>query len=403
MSYKQLSPIIVSEGGTGSKTFTAYSLIAGGTTATGAFQNVVGVGTSGQILVSAGAGALPAWTTAGGTTILNSLGGNTGTATPTAGKIDIKTSNSTLTFVGAASAVTLSMTGTNICFGSTLPALAGGANNITFGTVIGNTITSGSDNFLAGSGCGANITSSSNNQAIGNGALNSVTNSTGNNVAIGKDALGVFNGSNCIAIGNAAGGSLSGTEANNILIGSTGTNGDGGRIRIGTNATHTSCFIQGIQGVNAGSTATVVTSVSNQQGTAVITAGAGISVATGANTITIAATGAGFTWALTTVDASIVVENGYIANKAGLLTMTLPSTAAIGDVFIITNINTAVGFRIAQNALQQIRIGTSTTTIGVTGYLEATALGDTVECVCTTAGTSTRWQVIDVIGNITVV
>lgn len=52
---------VVAGGGTGNTTFTAYSVIAAGTTATGAFQNVSGVGTAGQVLTSAGAGALPTW------------------------------------------------------------------------------------------------------------------------------------------------------------------------------------------------------------------------------------------------------------------------------------------------------------------------------------------------------
>ena len=51
----------VTEGGTGVGTFTAYSVICGGTTATGDLQNVVGVGTSGQVLTSNGAAALPTW------------------------------------------------------------------------------------------------------------------------------------------------------------------------------------------------------------------------------------------------------------------------------------------------------------------------------------------------------
>src|SRR3954466_1089835 len=53
--------IDVPYGGTGNTTFTAYSLITAGTTSTGAFQNVSGVGTSGQILTSNGASALPSW------------------------------------------------------------------------------------------------------------------------------------------------------------------------------------------------------------------------------------------------------------------------------------------------------------------------------------------------------
>jgi hypothetical protein len=53
----------VTAGGTGIATATAYALLTGGTTSTGAFQQVSGTGTSGQILTSNGAGALPTWQT----------------------------------------------------------------------------------------------------------------------------------------------------------------------------------------------------------------------------------------------------------------------------------------------------------------------------------------------------
>lgn len=55
------STAVVAGGGTGNTTFTAYSVICAGTTATGAFQNVSGVGTANQVLVSNGASALPTW------------------------------------------------------------------------------------------------------------------------------------------------------------------------------------------------------------------------------------------------------------------------------------------------------------------------------------------------------
>ena len=55
---------VVAGGGTGNTTFTAYSVILAGTTATGAMQNVSGLGTSGQVLTSAGAGAVPVWANA---------------------------------------------------------------------------------------------------------------------------------------------------------------------------------------------------------------------------------------------------------------------------------------------------------------------------------------------------
>lgn len=57
--------ITVANGGTGNTTFTAYSVICAGTTSTGTFQNVSGVGTSGQVLTSNGAAALPTWQTNG--------------------------------------------------------------------------------------------------------------------------------------------------------------------------------------------------------------------------------------------------------------------------------------------------------------------------------------------------
>jgi len=58
--------LAVDSGGTGIASTTAYALIAAGTTSTGAFQQVSGLGTSGQVLTSNGAGALPTWQAAGG-------------------------------------------------------------------------------------------------------------------------------------------------------------------------------------------------------------------------------------------------------------------------------------------------------------------------------------------------
>lgn len=52
---------VVAGGGTGDTSFTAYSVITGGTTSTGNLQNVSGLGTIGQVLTSAGSGALPVW------------------------------------------------------------------------------------------------------------------------------------------------------------------------------------------------------------------------------------------------------------------------------------------------------------------------------------------------------
>lgn len=56
-----ITDIAVADGGTGASSFTAYSVVLGGTTSTGALQSVASVGTSGQVLVSGGSGAAPSW------------------------------------------------------------------------------------------------------------------------------------------------------------------------------------------------------------------------------------------------------------------------------------------------------------------------------------------------------
>jgi hypothetical protein len=54
-------PLEIAEGGTGVASFTPYAVLAGGTSSTGALQQVSGLGTSGYVLTSNGAGALPSW------------------------------------------------------------------------------------------------------------------------------------------------------------------------------------------------------------------------------------------------------------------------------------------------------------------------------------------------------
>lgn len=56
-------PLTVPNGGTGLASTTAYALLAGGTTSTGALQSIASVGTANQVLLSNGAGALPTFQT----------------------------------------------------------------------------------------------------------------------------------------------------------------------------------------------------------------------------------------------------------------------------------------------------------------------------------------------------
>lgn len=125
---------VVAGGGTGNTTFTAYSVICAGTTATGAFQNVSGVGTSGQVLTSNGAGALPSWQAAASSGI-NTINGDSGSVT-----------GSTVTFTGASTGLTFSGASTTMTLGGTLVVSNGGTGTSSFninGPVIANTTSSG--------------------------------------------------------------------------------------------------------------------------------------------------------------------------------------------------------------------------------------------------------------------
>lgn len=135
---------------------------------------------------------------------------------------------------------------------------------------------------------------------------------------------------------------------------------------------------------------------------AVLTAGTGIKITNAAGSITVAGVGSGLTWTVVTGTAqAAAVNNGYIANNVGQVVVTLPGVSAVGDIVSVTGINNATGWKIAQNAGNQIFFGTSTTTSGTGGSLTSTATRDAVQLICIT--TNGNWQVLSSIGNITVV
>lgn len=135
---------------------------------------------------------------------------------------------------------------------------------------------------------------------------------------------------------------------------------------------------------------------------ATLTAGSGISITNGTGSITIATTnGQGITWnEVTGTSQTAAVNNGYVANNAGLVTVTLPTTAALGSIIEVAW-KGAGGWKVAQNASQAIRFGSTITTTGTGGSLASSASGDSVRILCTTADTG--FEVIGSQGNLTVV
>lgn len=192
----------------------------------------------------------------GGGSIVTSITGNTGG--PQTGDINLITANSTPIFAGSAGTITLDFAlTTNLLLGSS------------------GSITSGQQNVSVGAFSQGGVTSGNTNSSLGVFSL-----------------FKLKTGFDNLALGQRAGFNLSTNESRNILLANDGVAGESNTIRIGTRPFQTTAYIAGIDGVDL-STATIVTESADQLGTAVLTAGSGITITPGAGVITIDATGGG--------------------------------------------------------------------------------------------------------------
>lgn len=129
----------------------------------------------------------------------------------------------------------------------------------------------------------------------------------------------------------------------------------------------------------------IIGSTGGTPAAATLTAGAGISISNAANSITIAGTGSGIGWTeVTGTTQAITADSGYIANNAGLVTLTLPVTAALGTAISIIG-KGAGGWKIAQNASQIVQVGSQGSTAGVGGSVSSSNRYDSINLICTTA------------------
>lgn len=114
-----------------------------------------------------------------------------------------------------------------------------------------------------------------------------------------------------------------------------------------------------------------------------------------------------FTWnTVSGTTQTMAANNGYITTNVSLTTLTLPTTAAVGTIMRVAGFN-AGGWRIAQNASQQIRYVDQVTTVGTAGVLDTVGSGGTaglpdiyssIELLCVTANTT--FLVIGGVGNV---
>lgn len=305
-------------------------------------------------------------------------------ATSTQGGIAIGTSSSASGTSGLAIGQSAQSSGTtSMAIGTS--AQASGISSVALGI---STVCSANDSVSIG---GTDIESSS-SQCFAAGNDNDIKNTTNgimivnnqtidgcnNSIVLGSTASGgISSKSNIIVLGN----NLTPTASNQLMIGS-GTGTGTGQL--------SSVFISGIDGVNVGSVATVVTEASNQLGTAVITAGTGISVTPSANTITIASTVVGGIQTITGNSGGPLSGTNitFTGGSTGLTFAGAGTTETLGGTLAIANggtnatsftqsngIVTYNGTRLVNYAGPQISsagIQTNTTQPAFAAYLSAT-------------------------------
>lgn len=111
--------------------------------------------------------------------------------------------------------------------------------------------------------------------------------------------------------------------------------------------------------------------------------------------------GTGLTWnTVTGTTQAAAISNGYITNNASLVTVTLPSTAAVGSVIELTG-QGGGGWKLAQPASVLVNFGSASTTTGTGGSIASTNQFDSVRIVCIVANTT--WNVLSAQGNLTIV
>lgn len=195
--------------------------------------NIVGDGTTIQITGNPATHTLTVVGLGGGGSDVNILAGDSGTANPVAGTINVITNNasraagSSVLFTGSSNNLVLSVTDSN--------------NNTMIGSIAGNLSTSGTHNTGLGDGAGSSISTGSQNVCIGSQSGHWFTTGS-DNVLVGYEA-----GNNYIT----------GGESNNINIGSPGVNGESNALRIGDSTGSgtqqlNKAFIAGIRGITPG-------------------------------------------------------------------------------------------------------------------------------------------------------
>lgn len=192
-----------------------------------------------------------------------------------------------------------------------------------------------------------------------------------------------------------------------MWIGTTVVNAGGTHINVGSITSPGSTVTVGYSSPNitleAG--ASVPTTFTADTGSAVpalnnlnVLGGINCSTTASGSTVTVDVVGIGTTWIeVTGTSVNAAVNNGYILNNAGLVTVNLPGTCAVGDEIRLAGKGTGLWVADAP-AGDTIHFGNQNTSSG--GTITAINRYDCLHLLCTVA--NTEWTVLNSVGNLTV-
>jgi hypothetical protein len=103
---------------------------------------------------------------------------------------------------------------------------------------------------------------------------------------------------------------------------------------------------------------------------------------------------------ITSTTTNLLPDNSFGLNNASQVVATLPTTALVGTIIQIVGIG-AGGWRIAQNASQQVHFGNISTTVGAGGRIDSSHRRDCITLKCVVA--NSEWTVESSVGNMDVV
>lgn len=102
-------------------------------------------------------------------------------------------------------------------------------------------------------------------------------------------------------------------------------------------------------------------------------------------------------WVSSTATSIQLARNtNYLLTGTSLQTVTLPTTANVGDYIEIRGHGTGL-FKIAQNANQKIYFGNLASALGTGGYVASNTVGDSIRLECVVA--NNEWRVVSASGS----